>query len=104
MCSDYREQHDRLNARLSVFENQLKAEDAARAEKDRQRRAARRAKEDALIEEADARARGSLKATRDARILELAGLSAKRVAETLQAEGIECSPRTVGNVRKRLAS
>ncbi len=40
---------------------------------------------------------------RDARILELAGLSEVKVAEILNAEGIKCSPRTAGNVRKRFS-
>lgn len=38
---------------------------------------------------------------RDARILALAGLSEKKVAAILNAEGIKCSPRTVGYVRSR---
>ncbi|MBK1723419.1 hypothetical protein, partial [Thiocystis violacea] len=38
---------------------------------------------------------------RDSRILALSGLSEVKVSETLKAEGIKCSPRTVGNVRRR---
>ncbi|NEX20585.1 hypothetical protein G3480_09730 [Thiorhodococcus mannitoliphagus] len=39
---------------------------------------------------------------RDRRILELAGVPERKVAAILKAEGITCSPRTVGNVRRRL--
>lgn len=38
---------------------------------------------------------------RDARIMELAGLSEKKTAEIISAEGIKCSARTVGYVRSR---
>jgi predicted transcriptional regulator len=40
---------------------------------------------------------------RDQRILELAGLSEVKVAAILKTEGFKCSPRTVGNVRRRSA-
>lgn len=43
------------------------------------------------------------KAARDRRILELAGIPERRASEILKAEGFKCSPRTVANVRKRLA-
>ncbi len=43
------------------------------------------------------------RSARDTRILELPELSEMKAAETLNAEGIKCSPRTVGNVRKRFA-
>ncbi|NEV61663.1 hypothetical protein [Thiorhodococcus minor] len=43
----------------------------------------------------------SPRADRDRRILELPELSEIKVAEILKAEGIKCSARTVGNVRRR---
>ncbi|WP_207188661.1 hypothetical protein [Thiocystis minor] len=43
------------------------------------------------------------KAARDRRIRELEGIPERRASEILKSEGFKCSPRTVSNVRKRLA-